>query len=199
MVTQLSGEKVQTVLSHHRKQKKSTKKLYIRLTIKHLETLKSTGMVKFIRTDSDNDDFIGLVKYLDADLAARDGGDHSFYAQFNKINKIKYAVVAYEDDEPIGCGAIKELSPIAMEVKRMYTLPPSRGKGIATMILKELEVWAGSMGYKKCALETGKRQVEAIELYKKNGYKIIPNYGQYVGVENSVCFEKELLTLTATL
>jgi len=149
-------------------------------------------MVTFIRTDSDNNDFIGLVSYLDADLAARDGGDHSFYAQFNKINKIKHTVVAYEDEQPVGCGAIKELSPIAMEVKRMYTTPQYRGKGIATHILGELEAWARSLGYKKCMLETGKRQPEAIELYKKNGYKIIPNYGQYVGVENSVCFEKEL-------
>ena len=44
----------------------------------------------------------------------------------------------------------------------------------------------------KCILETGKRQPEAIELYKKNGYRIIPNYGQYAGIENSVCFEKEV-------
>ncbi|HJZ39393.1 MAG TPA: hypothetical protein VJ203_03440 [Bacteroidales bacterium] len=39
-------------------------------------------------------------------------------------------------------------------------------------------------------LETGKRQPEAIELYKKSGYKLTPNYGQYAGVENSLCFEK---------
>jgi len=41
-------------------------------------------------------------------------------------------------------------------------------------------------------LETGKRQPEAIELYKKSGYKLTPNYGQYAGVENSLCFEKKL-------
>ena len=85
-------------------------------------------MINLIRTDSDNSDFIELVKYLDADLAERDGRDHSFYSQFNKINKIKHAVVAYEADKPIACGAIKEFSPDAMEVKRMYTMPASRGK-----------------------------------------------------------------------
>jgi len=149
-------------------------------------------MIRVIRTDSDNQDFIHLVKYLDADLAERDGDDHSFYAQFNKINKIKYVVVAYENSKPVGCGAIKEYAPNTMEIKRMYTLPESRGKGIATKVLTELETWAGELSYEKCILETGKKQPEAIGLYKKNGYKLIPNYGQYAGIENSVCFEKDI-------
>ncbi len=150
-------------------------------------------MITTIRTDSSNEDFISLVKLLDADLAQRDGKDHSFYAQFNKIDKIKHVIVAYADNKPISCGAIKEFNSTTMEVKRMYTLPEFRGKGIATMVLRELEKWAGELSYMKCVLETGKRQSEAIDLYKKNGYKIIPNYGQYIGVENSVCFEKSVV------
>jgi putative acetyltransferase len=149
-------------------------------------------MVKLVRIDSDDGDFIGLVKALDADLAKRDGDDHSFYSQFNKIDKIKHVVVAYENGVPTGCGAIKEFSPDSMEVKRMYTLPGSRGQGIASQILAELERWAAELSYEKCLLETGKRQPEAIALYKKRGYRLIPNYGQYAGVENSVCFEKVL-------
>ncbi|MGE5106506.1 MAG: GNAT family N-acetyltransferase [Sphingobacteriales bacterium] len=149
-------------------------------------------MIKIKRTDSDNPGFIQLVKLLDADLADRDGNDHSFYAQFNKIDTIKYVVVAYENDQPVACGAIKEYAQNTMEVKRMYTSPGSRGKGIAGKILSELEIWATELGYEKCILETGKRQPEAIKLYKKNGYKIIPNYGQYATIENSICFEKKL-------
>jgi len=145
-----------------------------------------------IRTNSENTDFIGLVKLLDADLAIRDGKDHSFYAQYNKIDKIKHVVVAYENDKAIACGAIKEFAPELMEVKRMYTLPENRGKGIAQKLLTELERWAKELSYAKCILETGKKQPEAIQLYKKSGYTIIPNYGQYAGIENSVCFEKEL-------
>jgi putative acetyltransferase len=147
-------------------------------------------MIKIIRTNSDDQDFIDLVKNLDADLAERDGNDHSFYAQFNKIDKIKYVVVAYEDSKPMGCGAIKEYVPNTMEIKRMYTSPESRGKGIATEVLTELEIWATELSYEKCILETGKKQPEAIGLYKKNGYKLIPNYGQYAEIENSLCFEK---------
>jgi putative acetyltransferase len=150
-------------------------------------------MIHCIRTNSENKYFQELVKLLDKDLSIRDGADHSFYSQFNKIDKIKYAIVAFDNELPVGCGAVKELSKDSMEVKRMYVLPERRGEGIATTILKELEFWTAELNYQKCLLETGKKQPEAIELYKKNGYRIIPNYGQYTGVENSVCFEKILI------
>ena len=149
-------------------------------------------MINLKRTDSGNPDFIELVRLLDADLAKRDGDDHSFYAHFNRIDKIKFVVVAFNDEYPVSCGAIKEFAPSIMEVKRMYTLPAHRGKGIAGLVLGELERWAAELFYQKCVLETGKRQPEAIALYKKSRYKLIPNYGQYQGVENSVCFEKEV-------
>ena len=150
-------------------------------------------MIKLVRTDSDNSDFIALVGKLDADLAERDGSDHTFYAQFNKIDMIRYAVVAYENELAIGCGAIKQFTPESMEVKRMYVLPENRGKGVAGAVLSELEKWAKEMLYANCVLETGKKQPEAIRLYQNNGYRLIPNYGQYAGIENSVCFQKELL------
>ncbi|MDX5419330.1 MAG: GNAT family N-acetyltransferase [Hymenobacteraceae bacterium] len=146
--------------------------------------------IRLIRTDSDNKDFVALVRLLDADLAERDGAEHSFYAQFNKIDKIRYVVLAYEVDKPVGCGAIKAYDSTTVEVKRMFALPESRGKGIATSVLSELEKWADELSYKRCILETGLKQPEAIRLYEKKGYQTIPNYGQYAGVENSVCFEK---------
>ena len=149
-------------------------------------------MIKLIRTDSDNTDFTTLVSMLDADLAIRDGEDHAFYAQFNKTNKIRFVVIAYLNGLPIGCGALREFTPVIMEVKRMFVLPEQRGKGIASSVLAELEKWAKEMLFTSCVLETGKRQSEAISLYKHNGYSITENYGQYIGMENSVCFRKEL-------
>lgn len=144
------------------------------------------------RTDSTDPDFQKLVIELDKDLAIRDGEDHSFFAQFNKITMIRHAVVAYENDKAVGCGAIKQYEPDVMEVKRMFVSPEERGKGIASGILNELENWARELEYKKCILETGLKQPEAIQLYKKNNYAIIKNYGQYAEVASSVCFEKEL-------
>lgn len=154
-----------------------------------------SSMIKLLRTDSSHPDFVLLVKQLDDFLAELDGEEHAFYNSLNKIDKIKHALVVYENDNPVSCGAIREFSPEAMEVKRMYTLPEKRGKGFAMKILTELETWARELNYKKCVLETGKRQPEAIALYNKAGYKVIPNYGKYAGIENSVCFEKELIPL----
>ncbi len=149
-------------------------------------------MLTLTRTDSDNPDFIQLIRLLDAELAIRDGNEHSFYDQFNKIDKIRHVVVACENDIAVGCGAIKPFDLHTMEVKRMFTRPEHRGKGIAKTILRELEKWAAELLCNKCILETGKRQPEAIELYQRSGYILIRNYGQYEGIENSVCFEKPL-------
>ncbi len=145
------------------------------------------------RTSSSDPDFIELVKLLDADLAIRDGDEHDFYHQYNGIDLLKNVVVAYHGSKAVACGAIKELEPGVIEVKRMYTLPEFRGKGIGSIILAELEKWAVEMNFSTCRLETGKRMPEAIAMYNKNGYFSIPNYGQYAGKENSVCFEKRLL------
>lgn len=149
-------------------------------------------MITCIRTDSDNKDFQKLVVELDADLRIRDGEEHSFFAQFNKIDSIRNVVVAYEDGAPVGCGAIKHYSEDTMEVKRMYVPPEHRGRGIASKVLKELESWARALRYKKCILETGEKQPEAIALYHRNQYGVIPNFGQYADVPTSVCFEKLL-------
>jgi putative acetyltransferase len=148
--------------------------------------------MQFTRINSDNKDFQKLVEALDTDLKIRDGEDNVFYAQFNKITAIKHAIVAYDGDLPVGCGAIKQFSDDTMEVKRMYVLPEKRGHGIAASILGALEIWAKELNYARCVLETGQKQPEAIALYKKEDYQIIPNYGQYEGIDNSVCFEKFL-------
>ena len=149
-------------------------------------------MIKIERTTYQNEHFPGLVASLDAYLSQTDGDEHEFYHQYNGIENLNQVVIAYINEVPVGCGAIKEFNPTSVEVKRMYVSPEIRGKGIATRILTELEKWAAESGYESCILETGKRQPEAIALYKKSNYQVIPNYGQYAGMENSVCFKKDL-------
>lgn len=150
-------------------------------------------MFNIIRTSPAHEAYKELVIQLDAELAVTDGEDHEFYDQFNKSDLIKHVVVGFEGEKPIGCGALKEFEPKVMEVKRMFILKEMRGKGYAFQILNELESWAREIGYEKCILETGINQPEAIALYKKSGYKIISNYGQYAGVEKSFCFGKDLI------
>lgn len=149
-------------------------------------------MIQLKRTDSKNKDFIELVKLLDADLKIRDGVEHGFYDQFNKIDGLKHVVVAYKNKIPIGCGAFKIHTGNFVEIKRMYVAENGRRNGVASKVLSELEGWATALNFEKSILETGKQQPEAIELYKKCNYTITDNFGMYENVENSVCFEKKL-------
>ena len=149
-------------------------------------------MITIKRTTSNNEDFGNLVTQLDAYLRILDGEDHAFYAQFNKTSLLKNAVICYENDKPVGIGAYKEFETNVAEIKRMYTLPECRGKGIAKAILTELEIWAKEENYTTSILETGFLQVDAIGLYQKLGYEITENFGQYIGVANSVCMKKNL-------
>jgi putative acetyltransferase len=149
-------------------------------------------MYQLQRTSSENPYFQQLVVQLDKDLAIRDGEEHAFFAQFNKITHIQHVVLVYENTLAVACGAVKAYAPNILEIKRMYVPPTHRGRGIASLVLEELERWAKELGAKKCILETGIRQPEAIRLYQKNDYQSIPNYGQYEGVASSVCFEKIL-------
>ena len=149
-------------------------------------------MVKLVRTDSTNTDFIELVNQLNSYLQFMDGDEHAFYNQYNGIESIKNVVVAYIDNKPVSCGAFKKFDENIVEIKRMYTSPSHRGIGVASNLLNELENWAKELSFSETILETGSRQIEAVRFYKKNNYKIIQNYGQYIGVENSICFEKKI-------
>ena len=149
-------------------------------------------MARLKRTTSDDLDFRALVKFLDQDLKIRDGNEHSFYAQFNKIDAIKNVVIYYDGVTAVGCGAFKEFNDKTVEIKRMFVDPKFRSKGIGAAILTELEIWATELNYNESLLETGKKQPEAIRLYQKTGYAITPNFGQYANVENSVCMKKSI-------
>jgi putative acetyltransferase len=147
-------------------------------------------MTSIRRTTSENTNFQNLVVLLDVDLKIKDGQDHDFYAQYNKLDTINHVVVCYQDNIAIGCGAFKEYDSNTVEIKRMFVHPDFRGKGIASIILKELEIWAIELNYKCCVLETGTNNPQAIALYHKSGYEIIPNYGQYQNIEASACLKK---------
>jgi GNAT superfamily N-acetyltransferase len=149
-------------------------------------------MIDIVRTHSEDNDFIQLVAELDAYLKVTDGDEHAFYNQFNGITVLNNIVVAYQNGTAIGCGAFKKFDDTSVEIKRMYTSPQARGNGVATNILRALELWASELGFKTCILETGIRQKEAVEFYKKNNYTTIPKYGQYANMDNSLCFKKEL-------
>jgi putative acetyltransferase len=152
-------------------------------------------MIRIEKTSPQHPDFIRLIKALDKDIAVRDGDEKDFHAQYNKTDNIKHALLVFENEIAVGCGALRHFDSTTIEIKRMFVSPENRGKGIATLILKTLEDWARTLGYTHAILETGEKYTEALALYTKNGYHRIPNYGQYEKVLSSRCFMKELVVM----
>ncbi|WP_158827594.1 GNAT family N-acetyltransferase [Mucilaginibacter lacusdianchii] len=146
------------------------------------------------RTNSTDTNFRKLVTELDQVLRQRNGEDMmDVYDQFNVIEKIDTVVIAYWNDEPVGCGCFKPFDNEAVEIKRMYVRDVYRGKGISKALLATLETWAKELDYHFTVLETGTKQIEAISLYERYGYQRIPKYGPYINLPDSICYRKQLL------
>jgi putative acetyltransferase len=149
-------------------------------------------MIKIVRTTSESKDFKLLARKLDQELKLIYGSTQEEFDQFNIIDNIETVVVAYTDNNPAGCGCFKIFDHNTVELKRMFVDDQFRGKGIGAAILIELENWAKESRYSSIVLETGTIQIEAVELYKKYGYKVISNFDPYKGNELSICFKKNL-------
>lgn len=150
-------------------------------------------MIQLQRTNSDNKNFITLTNCLDKDLEKIYGASQQQYDKYNIITNLTTVVLAYENYTAIGCGCFKPIDANTVELKRMYVASGQRGKGIGALLLKALEQWASELGFYNMVLETGTLQPEAIHLYIKLGFNIIPNYEQYKGNSLSVCMHKILV------
>ena len=102
-------------------------------------------------------------------------------------------VIAYLDDEAVGCGAVRRLDTATAELKRMYVAPAARGRGIGRALVAALEQQARRLGTSRVVLETGTRLAPALRLYEAMGYTRIPLFGEYLASpETSRCFGKSL-------
>jgi GNAT superfamily N-acetyltransferase len=106
-------------------------------------------------------------------------------------------VVAYAGAEAVATGGLRPAGDggtgdLAMEIKRMYVRPEWRGRGLARVVLADLEQRARDLGATRIVLETGERQPEAIRLYETSGYARIDGYGHYACSPMSVSFGKGL-------
>lgn len=152
-------------------------------------------MIILKRTTSNDSDFNSLVEKLNKDLLSRYGELQNYYSQFNKIENNPNVVIAYIGYQAVGCGCFKKFENDSVEIKRMFVSEDARGKGAGTAILNELEKWAAELGYASTVLEMGNLQPAAAHLYSNHGYIVIPNYGQYIGMEKtSICMKKDLST-----
>ena len=145
-----------------------------------------------LRTTADHPHFRAFVDELNAYLAPINGADHAFYDQHSQTDSIPYALIAYRQEVPVACGALRPVDAVTVEVKRMFVPPARRGRGLGSLLLHELERWATELGYQRVVLETGNYMLDAVALYRKNGYAEIERYPPYEEAERSVCFGKEL-------
>ena len=145
-----------------------------------------------VRVDNRNRDFQKLIMALDEDLSNRYGPIQKDFAQFNTVDNIQDVVVGYMGGFPAGCGAFKAYDAETVEFKRIFVTAEYRRRGIAGLILQELEMMATAKGFRSAILETGVLQPEAIQMYSKAGFGIIPNYDPYRESPNSVCMRKQL-------
>jgi putative acetyltransferase len=136
-----------------------------------------------------------LILALNAELEARypEEGANFFRLDPDEVSEGRGGFfVAYLDDEPVGCGAVRRSEPGVAEIKRMYVAPAARGRGVGKQIVQKLEFIARQLGVTRLVLETGPRQPEAIAVYKNSGFVEIPLFGEYIGSNFSVCMAKDL-------
>lgn len=146
--------------------------------------------LKFV--DVTNADLAALVAELDAYFRAGWGEAADHYKQYHTLDGMACAAVAYIEGTPAACGCWRAFDPVTAEIKRMYVRPAYRRQGIAGKIVAALEQHAAASGCHRAVLETGAEMPDAIAFYEKQGYRLVPNYGDFVDDEICVCMEKQI-------
>ncbi len=151
-------------------------------------------MTEFVRTDGKNEDFIENCRLLDMDLDRRVGRQikREKYQKFNQLDEIQEAIVVYEDQKPAGGGAIRKYDDNTAELKRVFVHNEYQGRGIGSRLVSLLMEWAAELGYQRMILETGELLAESCAVYKKLGFGVIPNYGPYADMPESLCMARDL-------
>ena len=165
-----------------------------KLSGKAKKQLLSLSEVEFIDTDGENPDFVKLCTRLDSALDEIVGQkfQRSQYDQYNQLDSIHDVIIAYRNGEPVACGAFKMYDEEHAELKRIFTEPAHQNMGLGSEMLRRLEAKAKIKGCRWCILETGNPLEAACHMYRKAGYNVIPNYGQYADMPNSICMGRKI-------
>ncbi|WP_405094789.1 GNAT family N-acetyltransferase [Micromonospora sp. NBC_01412] len=137
-----------------------------------------------------------LVRAALTDLGQRYGGS----GDDTPVDAVEFEppggafLVAYLAGEPVGCGGWRSHGDAGdtAELKRMYTSPVARGRGVARAVLVAVERSAREHGRKRLILECGDKQPEAIAMYTSAGYERIPNFGYYKDAPGCLSFGRTL-------
>ena len=136
-----------------------------------------------------------LIEALNAELLGRypeEGACH-FQLDASEVAEGHGAfLIAFRSAQPVGCGAVRRIETDTGEVKRMYVVPPERGRGAGRAILSAIEAEARALRLSRLVLETGVRQIEAQALYQRAGFSRIEPFGEYIHSPLSICMAKTL-------
>lgn len=148
----------------------------------------------YVRTDGKNEDFIENCRLLDMDLDRRVGRQikREKYQKFNQLDEIREAIVVYDHGRAVGGGAIRRYDDENIELKRVFVHNEYQGQGIGSRLVSLLIEWAAELGYRRMILETGELLAESCAVYKKLGFAVIPNYGSYADMPESLCMAREI-------
>ncbi len=148
----------------------------------------------YVRTDGKNEDFIENCRLLDMDLDRRVGKQikREKYEKFNQLDEIREAIVVYDHGRAVGGGAIRRYDDENVELKRVFVHNEYQGQGIGSTLVSLLIEWAAELGYRRMILETGELLAESCAVYKKLGFAVIPNYGPYADMPESLCMAKTI-------
>lgn len=158
------------------------------------EQLPKLSELEYKHADGSDLDFAILCNKLDSKLDELVGAkfQRNQYEQYNHSDTISDVIIVYRSGEPVACGGFKMYDEEHAELKRIFVDSSCSGMGLGMEIVRRLEAKAKIKGYKWCILETSEPLVVACHIYKKAGYKVIPNYGQYINMPDSVCMERKI-------
>lgn len=131
-----------------------------------------------------------LINELSDELKVITGSDGRAHFNTKDIldERAVFAIARDSEGEPVGCGALRNISNDVAEIKRMYAR--KKHAGIGSSILSFLEGRAKELDYKKVLISAKRVNTKAVNFYKSNGYVVIDNYGVYATMPESICFEK---------
>jgi GNAT superfamily N-acetyltransferase len=163
------------------------------------DTLPRLGRVELVIEPRRYDDPVvqQLVAAVQAEYVVRYGGPDETHVEPGEFDPPQgLFVVGLLDGEPVATGGWRRMDfagdGTAAEIKRMFVLDAARRRGIARLVLAELEATAVAAGIERIVLNTGVHQPEAIALYESNGYLPVPGYGYYAGYPNALFYGKSL-------
>ena len=127
------------------------------------------------------------------------GPDDSPLADEELVPPAGLFLLARLDGEPVGMGGWRKVGDVEAlggehpaELRRMYTAPSARHRGVARALLTELERGAAEHGADVMVLSTGGRQQDAVAFYRSCGYTDIAPFGHWAKAEGIVCLGRRL-------